>query len=96
MGFLRKVYSLLAVQLIITTIIAAVCLLTPQVKGFVHENPWMLMVAFVLSIGLLIALHVKRRETPINLILLAAFVRLFVKIVYSETRFPKFSNSTSK
>ena len=29
--------------------------------------------AFFLSIGLLIALHIKRKETPINLILLAAF-----------------------
>ena len=29
--------------------------------------------AFFLSIGLLIALHIKRKESPINLILLAAF-----------------------
>merc|ERR1711902_20910 len=73
LGFLRKVYSLLALQLIMTTLIAGVCLMTPQVKGFVHENPWLLMIAFILSMGLLIALHVKRRETPVNLILLAGF-----------------------
>ena len=30
-------------------------------------------VAFILSIGLLIALHIKRKETPINLVLLACF-----------------------
>ena len=77
LGFLRKVYSLLALQLIMTTLIAGVCLMTPQVKGFVHENPWLLMVAFILSMGLLIALHVKRRETPVNLILLAGFVSVF-------------------
>jgi len=73
LGFLRKVYSLLALQLIITTIIAAVCMMTPQIKGLIHDNPWLLMVAFILSIGLLIGLHVKRRESPINLILLAGF-----------------------
>lgn len=74
LGFLRKVYSLLAVQLIMTTIIAGVFMATPQIKGFVHDNPWTLLLVFISSFTLLIALHVKRRETPINLILLAGFV----------------------
>jgi len=73
MGFIRKVYALLGVQLTVTTIIAGICLFTPPIKTFVHDNPWMLMIAFVLSFVLLIALHIKRRETPINLVLLAAF-----------------------
>lgn len=73
MAFLRKVYCLLGMQLTLTTLIAGVCLFTPVIKEFVHNNPWLLMVAFVASIGLLIALHIKRKETPINLILLAAF-----------------------
>merc|ERR1712107_344182 len=46
---------------------------TPGVKEVVQGNSWMLFPAFLLSMGLLIALHVKRKETPINLILLAAF-----------------------
>eukprot|EP00094_Tigriopus_californicus_P013735 TCALIF_13291-PA protein Name:"Similar to Tmbim4 Protein lifeguard 4 (Mus musculus)" AED:0.15 eAED:0.21 QI:32/0/0/1/0.5/0.66/3/0/160 len=61
-------------QLAITTVIASICLFTPVIKEFVHSNPWLLMVAFVAALGLLIALHVKRKETPINLILLGAFV----------------------
>ena len=48
-------------------------LFTPGVKEVVQGNSWMLFPAFLLSMGLLIALHVKRKETPINLILLAAF-----------------------
>ena len=32
MGFLRKVYGLLAAQLTITTMIAAACLFTPAIK----------------------------------------------------------------
>lgn len=75
MGFIRKVYSLLGVQLIMTTIIAATCMVTPQIKEFVVANPWTLLVSFILNIGLIIALAIKRKETPINLILLAAFVR---------------------
>ena len=48
-------------------------LFTPGVKEAVQGNSWMLFPAFLLSMGLLVALHVKRKETPINLILLAAF-----------------------
>merc|ERR1712111_85779 len=73
LGFMRKVYGLLAVQLSITTLIGGVFLFTPGVKEFVQSKPVFLFPAFFLSIGLLIALHIKRKETPINLILLAAF-----------------------
>merc|ERR1712136_651830 len=73
LGFMRKVYGLLAVQLSITTLIGGVLLFTPGVKEFVQGKPMFLFPAFFLSIGLLIALHIKRKETPINLILLAAF-----------------------
>jgi len=73
MGFLRKVYGLLAAQLTITTMIAAACLFTPAIKETIHAYPGLVMVAFFASIGLLIALHIKRRESPINLVLLALF-----------------------
>merc|ERR1712172_78058 len=73
LGFMKKVYGLLAVQLTITTIIGAVFMFTPGVKEFVQSKPMFLFPAFFLSIGLLIALHIKRKESPINLILLAAF-----------------------
>merc|ERR1711971_895176 len=70
---MRKVYGLLSVQLSITTLIGGVFLFTPGVKEFVQARPAFLFPAFFLSIGLLIALHIKRKETPINLILVAAF-----------------------
>merc|ERR1711902_416369 len=73
LGFMRKVYGLLSVQLTMTTLIGAVFMFTPGVKEFVQSKPMFLFPAFFLSIGLLIALHIKRKESPINLILLAAF-----------------------
>ena len=45
----------------------------PFSQTLVHENTWLLMVAFVASFGLLFALFIKSREHPTNLILLAAF-----------------------
>merc|ERR1719259_266520 len=52
MGFLRKVYGLLAAQLTITTMIAAACLFTPAIKETIHAYPGLVMVAFFASIGL--------------------------------------------
>ena len=63
-----------------TTLIAAACMLTPQIKEAVQSHPGFLLVAFVLSFALLIGLYVKRRESPINLILLAAFVSYLFEI----------------
>ena len=72
--FILQVYGLLSLQLTMTTLIAAVCMATPQIKEGVQSHPGFLLAAFVSSFAILIALFVKRRESPINLILLAAFV----------------------
>jgi len=73
LAFIRKVYGLLSVQLFLTFVVSAACYFTPPMKEFIQTNQWMMMVAFISSIGLLFALFVKRREYPTNLILLAAF-----------------------
>jgi len=73
MAFIRKVYGLLTVQLLLTIIVASLCMFTPPIKEFIHTNDWMMFVAMFSSIGLIIALHIKRKETPTNFILLAAF-----------------------
>ena len=90
--FMRKVYGLLSVQLALTTLIASVCLFTPAIKQLVHDNSWLLMVAFISSFALLIALHIKSRETPINLILLAAFV---CESLVKKRHFTRSNNATS-
>ncbi|XP_077496857.1 protein lifeguard 4-like [Amblyomma americanum] len=73
LGFLRKVYGILSVQLLATTVIAAFGMFTPAVKLYISQNQWMVMGAFIMSMVLLLALMVKRRETPTNYFLLTAF-----------------------
>ncbi|CAG9110937.1 hypothetical protein JYU34_011136 [Plutella xylostella] len=73
LGFIRKVYGLLSVQLLFTTVISAVFMLCKPVQLFIHQNDWMLLVAFVLTMITLFALIAKRRDSPANLYLLAAF-----------------------
>lgn len=73
MGFLRKVYGILSVQLILTTITACVFKFTPIIRSYITVNQWPLVVCFISSLVLLLALHVKRRETPTNYVLLTIF-----------------------
>ena len=74
MGFLRKVYGILSAQLTVTTLVAALFMSSERVKGFVQGSPNLLFTAMILSFVMMIALFVKRRETPTNYILLALFV----------------------
>lgn len=73
LGFLRKVYGILCTQLLFTVIVASVTKFTPAVRSFISQNNWLLTLALFLSLGLFIALHIKRRETPTNFILLGIF-----------------------
>ncbi|XP_012288890.1 protein lifeguard 4 [Orussus abietinus] len=73
MAFLRKVYGLLSVQLLITVIISAVFMMCEPVKLFVQQNTWMLGVSIVMSIITIFVLIWKGKEHPTNLILLTAF-----------------------
>lgn len=73
LGFLRKVYGILSIQLLATTVIAAFGMFTPAVKLYISQNHWMVVGAFFMSMALLMALMVKRRETPTNYFLLMGF-----------------------
>lgn len=73
LGFLRKVYSLLSIQLLVTVVCGFVFMFIPKVRFYIHNNDWLLSLSIILSVVVLIALHSKRRESPINLILLAGF-----------------------
>jgi len=73
MGFLRKVYGLLTTQLLLTALVAGVCAYVPVIRDTIHSQPWLLLMCFPLTLGLLVGLHVKRHEVPLNLILLALF-----------------------
>lgn len=73
LGFLRKVYGILSVQLLATTLVAAVCLFNEPVQQFVQHNSWMMMVSLIGTFASLFALMWKRQETPTNYILLAVF-----------------------
>nr|XP_033815524.1 protein lifeguard 4 [Geotrypetes seraphini] len=76
MGFLRKVYSILSIQVLLTTVAASVFLYFESVQTFVHESPALLFVSAVGCFGTIIALALYRHQHPINLFLLFGFTLL--------------------
>ncbi|CAG5130752.1 unnamed protein product [Candidula unifasciata] len=73
MGFMRKVFGILTAQILVTTIMAALFMVSEPVQEFVQGSHWMLTLSLFGTIGVLFALMWKRHETPTNYILLGIF-----------------------
>lgn len=73
MAFLRKVYSILSLQVLLTTVTSALFLYFEALRTFVHESPALIVVFALGSLGLIFALTLHRHTHPLNLYLLFAF-----------------------
>ena len=69
-GFLRKVFGIVGIQLLITTLTSAYVILWPGAKDLVRAWPMLPMIGLFASIGLLLTMMVLRHQTPINYVLL--------------------------
>lgn len=72
-GFLRKVYSILSLQLLLTAAGAALFMFHEGVRTFVLSTPTMFYAAIFAPIVLLMMLSCYRTSHPTNVILLGAF-----------------------
>ncbi|XP_059173594.1 protein lifeguard 1-like [Physella acuta] len=76
LGFIRKVYAILSVQIGITAALIALFVYVDPVKEYSRDNPWMWILAFVMTFVIIIVLACCpdfRRRSPINMILLMTF-----------------------
>ncbi|NXA45096.1 LFG4 protein, partial [Nothocercus julius] len=76
LAFLRKVYSILSVQILLTTVTSAVFLYWTGLQAFVHERPALLLISAFGSLATILALAFYRHQHPINLYLLFGFTLL--------------------
>ncbi|NXD20663.1 LFG4 protein, partial [Spelaeornis formosus] len=86
MAFLRKVYSILSVQVLLTTVTSAIFLYSAGVQAFVHERPALLLISGFGSLAVIVALTLYRHQHPVNLYLLFGFyslidITLFLSVV---------------
>lgn len=75
-AFVRKVYTILFVQILATTIVGGVLSQSPSAVLWVQANPWSYytpMFGVFINLGLL---YWKRHQHPLNLILLSTFTLL--------------------
>uniref|UniRef100_A0A8C8FAE5 Protein lifeguard 4 n=1 Tax=Oncorhynchus tshawytscha TaxID=74940 RepID=A0A8C8FAE5_ONCTS len=91
MDFLRKVYTILSLQIILTTATSALFMYCDTIKDFVHSSPAVVLVSAIGSLVLIIALAFYRHQHPINLYLLAAFTLLESVSVATAVTFYEYS-----
>uniref|UniRef100_A0A2P2JNI2 BI1-like protein n=1 Tax=Rhizophora mucronata TaxID=61149 RepID=A0A2P2JNI2_RHIMU len=72
-GLIRKVYGILAAQLLVTTAVSAVTVLYSPVNDLLSGSPGLLLLLCIMPFLLGFALHVYHQRHPVNLILLGVF-----------------------
>jgi protein lifeguard len=80
MAFVRKVYSILAAQLLLTALICTVMTVVEPIRLFIFDNSWVTIVATVLSFISLIPLFMYQRVVPWNFLSLSVFT-FFISII---------------
>jgi hypothetical protein len=76
-GFFRKVFGIVAAQLLYTAVICAFCMMSPTIIEFMMENVWLMLVFVILgvvSMCLPWCSKTLRRRVPHNYINLGVFV----------------------
>jgi len=74
MGFVRKVFGIVAAQLICTILVTAFVMSNPGLKLILQTSKNFSFFSFLATMGTLVALLANRKKSPLNMQLLAAFV----------------------
>ncbi|MCJ1354382.1 MAG: hypothetical protein MMC33_004370 [Icmadophila ericetorum] len=76
MQFVRKVYSILTVQLLATAALSSISYASSDYKNWIQSHQWMMWVSLFGAIGFMLLTFWKRKSYPTNLIFLAGFTTL--------------------
>ncbi|EPS68151.1 hypothetical protein M569_06622, partial [Genlisea aurea] len=72
-GFIRKVYGILAAQILITTAVSAVTVLYAPVNDLLRGSPGLMMFLIFTPFILMWPLYIYRQKHPLNLVFLGLF-----------------------
>ncbi|CAF1050519.1 unnamed protein product [Brachionus calyciflorus] len=73
LGFLKKVYGILSIQLAFTTVMSAIIMMSPSVQIFIFRNQWILWLSLIGNLATSFGIMYKRNEYPTNFYILGAF-----------------------
>ncbi|KAF2673016.1 bax inhibitor family protein [Microthyrium microscopicum] len=76
MAFVRKVYAILTVQILLTVGVSTISFLSTGYKNWIQTNQWMLWTSLFGSIAFMLLTFWKRKSYPTNLLFLGIFTAL--------------------
>ncbi|KAL1970943.1 hypothetical protein VTN77DRAFT_2777 [Rasamsonia byssochlamydoides] len=87
MQFIRKVYSILTVQILLTTVLSAISFFSDSYRRWIQSNSWLMIVSLVGAIGFMFLTYWKRKSYPTNLLFLSFFTALEAYTISVVTSF---------
>ncbi|KIW71176.1 hypothetical protein PV04_03371 [Phialophora macrospora] len=76
MQFIRKVYTILTVQILLTAGLSSLSFFSLGYRTWIQSNSWMMWVSLFGAIGFMLLTFWKRKSYPTNMIFLAGFTAL--------------------
>lgn len=76
MAFIRKVYTILTVQLLTTTLLSVLSFTSVSYRTWIQTHSWMMWVSMFGAIGFMLLTFWKRKSYPTNMLFLAGFTGL--------------------
>jgi FtsH-binding integral membrane protein len=62
MQFIRKVYAILTLQILLTTALSSISFFSPSYKRWIQSNQWMMWVSLFGAIGFMLLTYWKRKS----------------------------------
>ncbi|PWY90814.1 UPF0005-domain-containing protein [Aspergillus heteromorphus CBS 117.55] len=76
MQFIRKVYSILTAQLLLTTILSSISFFSPAYRTWIKSNTWLMVLSVFGALAFMLFTYWKRKSYPANLFFLSGFTLL--------------------
>ncbi|CAI7594235.1 hypothetical protein PCG10_003413 [Penicillium crustosum] len=87
MQFVRKVYSILTAQLLLTTILSSISFFNDSYRVWIQSNFWLMIISVFGALGFMLATFWKRKSYPANLLFLSGFTILEAYAISVATSF---------
>jgi protein lifeguard len=76
MAFIRKVYAILSVQLLLTAVVSSISYFSKTYRDWIQSNSWLMWTSLFGSIAFMLLTYWKRKSYPTNLLFLSGFTLL--------------------
>ncbi|EEH21729.1 hypothetical protein PABG_03945 [Paracoccidioides brasiliensis Pb03] len=87
MQFVRKVYFILTIQLLLTTVLSSISFFSENYRTWIQTHPWLMLVSAISALVFMGLTYWKRKSYPTNLMFLGGFTILEAYAISVTTSF---------